>query len=142
MTVLVRKVSRSPFLSSNKVRRISDSSGEVQGTLKLASLTQRVSHPVWQYGLAVVSVALALGVTGLLEPTTTLRTPLFYIAIIGSAWFGGMGPGLLSVVLSTLAIGYYFAPTASVAGASMDGRPFILLFSLSGFLACWISVQR
>ena len=24
----------------------------------------------------------------------------------------------------------------------MDGRPFILLFSLSGLLACWISVQR
>src|SRR5262245_37535342 len=110
--------------------------------LKLASLTERVSHPVWQYGLAVVSVAVALSITGLLEPTTTLRTPLFYIAIIVSGWFGGMGPGLLSVVLSTLAIGYYFAPGHQTPISNPDSRPFFLLFLLSALIACWISVQR
>jgi PAS domain S-box-containing protein len=92
--------------------------------------------------LAVVSVAVALVITNSLEPYTTLRTPLFYIVIIGSAWFGGMGPGLLALGLSTLAVEYYFAPTASIPQLGMDGRPFILLFSLSGLLACWISVQR
>ena len=82
--------------------------------LKLDSLAQRVPRAVWQYGLAVVSVAVALGITNSLERYTTLRTPLFYIAIIISAWFGGMGPGLLTVVLSTLAVDYYFAPGADV----------------------------
>jgi Domain of unknown function (DUF4118) len=90
----------------------------------------------------VVSVAVALVITNSLEPYTTLRTPLFYIVIIGNAWFGGMGPGLLALGLSTLAVEYYFAPTASIPQLGMDGRPFILLFSLSGLLACWISVQR
>ena len=61
---------------------------------KLDFLAERVPPAVWQYALAVVSVAVALGVTDWLEPYTTLRTPLFYIAIISSAWFGGMGPGL------------------------------------------------
>jgi len=110
--------------------------------LKLAALAQRVSHPIWQYALAVASVAVALGITGVLEPRTTLRTPLFYIAIIISGWFGGMGPGLLSVVLSTLAIGYYFAPGQQPPVSNLDSRPFLLLFSLSGLIACWISVQR
>jgi two-component system sensor kinase FixL len=110
--------------------------------LKLAALAQRVSHPIWQYALAVASVAAALGITGVLEPRTTLRTPLFYIAIIISGWFGGMGPGLLSVVLSTLAIGYYFAPGQQPPVSNLDSRPFLLLFSLSGLIACWISVQR
>ena len=98
----------SPFLSSNILRRISDSSGE--GMPKLDFLAERVPPAVWQYALAVVSVAVALGITDWLEPYTTLRTPLFYIAIISSAWFGGMGPGLLALVLSTLAVDYYFAP--------------------------------
>ena len=130
----------SPFLSSNILRRISDSSGE--GMPKLDFLAERVPPAIWQYALAVVSVAVALGITDWLEPYTTLRTPLFYIAIISSAWFGGMGPGLLALALSTLAVEYYFAPPASVPELGTDGRPFILLFSLSGLLACWISVQR
>ena len=109
---------------------------------KLDSLAERVPPAIWQYALAVVSVAVALGITDWLEPYTTLRTPLFYIAIISSAWFGGMGPGLLAVALSTLAVEYYFAPTASVPELGMEGGPFILLFSLSGLVACWISVQR
>ena len=58
----------------------------------------------------MLSVAVALGITSLLERRTTLRTPLFYIAVIISAWFGRLGPGLLAVALSTLAVGYYFAP--------------------------------
>jgi two-component system sensor kinase FixL len=110
--------------------------------LKVDSLAKRVPPSVWQYALAVVSVAVALAITDALEPYTTLRTPLFYIAIIASAWFGGMGPGLLALALSTLAVEYYFVPTAFVPELGIDGGPFILLFSLSGLLACWISVQR
>jgi two-component system, LuxR family, sensor kinase FixL len=109
--------------------------------LKVESWAQRVFRTVWQYGLAVMSVAVALGITNSLERYTTLRTPLFYIAILISAWFGRMGPGLLAVALSTLVVSYYFAPGQTQA-LSVDSRPFILLFSLSALLACWISVQR
>lgn len=110
--------------------------------LKLDSVTQAVPRAVWQYGLAVMSVAVALGITSVLERYTTLRTPLFYIAIIVSAWFGRMGPGLLAVALSTLVLDYHFAPGGRTPALSTDSRPFILLFSLSALLACWITVQR
>jgi two-component system sensor kinase FixL len=115
---------------------------EAQGMLKLDSLAQRVPRAVWQYGLAVVSVAVALTITNSLEPYTTLRTPIFYIAIIISAWFGRVGPGLLAVALSTLLVGYYFAPGGQARPANVHDWPFILLFSLSAILACWITIQR
>ncbi len=110
--------------------------------LKLDSLAQRVPSAIWQYALAVVSVAVALLITSSLERYTTLRTPFFFLAIIVSAWFGRMGPGLLAVVLSTLAVDHYFSPGNPMPASTLDGRPFILLFSLSGLIACWISVQR
>ena len=110
--------------------------------LKVESWARRVSRVVWQYGFAVLSVAVALGITNSLERYTTLRTPIFYIAIIISAWFGGMGPGLLAVALSTLAVDYYFAPRGQTSVLSIDNWPFILLFLLSGLVACWITVQR
>ena len=49
--------------------------------LKAESWARRVSRVVWQYGLAVMSVAVALGISNSLERYTTLRTPLFYIFI-------------------------------------------------------------
>jgi two-component system sensor kinase FixL len=110
--------------------------------LKLDSLAQRVPRAVWQYGFALLSVTMALAITNSLERYTTLRTPLFYIAIIISAWFGGIGPGLLVVALSTLLVGYYFAPGNQTPVLSLDNRPFILIFALSALLACWVSVQR
>ena len=127
---------------TDPLRSIPEASDGGASVLKLDSLAQRVPHAVWQYGFALLSVAVALGITSLLERRTTLRTPLFYIAVIISAWFGRLGPGLLAVALSTLAVGYYFAPGSRMPAESIDSRPFIFLFLLSALVACWISVQR
>jgi PAS domain S-box-containing protein len=110
--------------------------------LKSDSLARRIPRVIGQYGIAVLSVAIALGITHSIERYTTLRTPLFYIAILVSAWFAGKWPGLLAVLLSTLVVDYYFAPGDETPALSADHRPFILLFSLSSLLAWWISVQR
>ena len=45
-----------------------------------------------------IAVAVALWLTISFQQYTDI-TPLFYAAIVVSAWFGGMGPGLLAVVL-------------------------------------------
>jgi PAS domain S-box-containing protein len=62
-----------------------------------------------QYGVAMLSVALALGTTlilgSLLRPTPA---SLFFIAVIVSTGYGGWRPGLLAAVLSTLAVTYFF----------------------------------
>ncbi|MGG6240389.1 hybrid sensor histidine kinase/response regulator [Nodosilinea sp. AN01ver1] len=80
--------------------------------------TQSTSQPtqLMRYAVALLSVALALGINLLfrsyLEPTPT---PLFFAAVMVSAWYGGLGPGLLATVLSTVAINYfYIAPLYSL----------------------------
>lgn len=64
---------------------------------------------VLHYGVALLSVALALGATLLLEPLLdSTTTPLFFAAVMVSAWYGGLGPGLVATALSTLFLNYFF----------------------------------
>jgi K+-sensing histidine kinase KdpD len=94
-----------------------------------------------RYGLAVVSVAVALVITRALEQYTDI-TPLFYAAIVISAWFGGMGPGLLAVVLSEVAIDYYFVKPYYTLGLGQKGISFLVVFGFLAMLTSWMSSQR
>ncbi|MHC5934485.1 PAS domain-containing protein [Nostoc sp.] len=61
------------------------------------------------YGIAIGSTAIALLLSLWLEPLISLTIgAFFYIAIIVSTWYGGFRPGIVTVVLSTLAIDYLF----------------------------------
>ncbi len=64
-----------------------------------------------KYGVAIGSTAIALLLSLWLEPLIS-RTigAFFYIAIVASTWYGGFRPGIVTVVLSTLAIDYYLIP--------------------------------
>lgn len=62
-----------------------------------------------QFGVAVLSVAVALGLTLLLVPWLyPTVTPLFFVAVMVSTWLGEWEAGLLATVLSTMAISYFF----------------------------------
>src|SRR5450755_4149861 len=58
------------------------------------------------YSFSVLLVALATGVTMLMRDYT-FRTPLFLPVILLATWYGGTGPGLLAVLLSTLSINFF-----------------------------------
>ena len=94
-----------------------------------------------RYGLAIVSVAVALVITRSLERYTDI-TPLFYAAIVFSAWFGGMGPGLVAVILSEVAIDYYFVPPLYTLGLGQKGVTFLVVFGFLAMLTSWMSSQR
>src|SRR5258706_1172383 len=66
---------------------------------------------VLSYGAAVLAVAFALIIARLLD-THLVSAPvaLFLCAIMFSAWYGGVRPGLLAMALSLLAFVYYFVP--------------------------------
>src|SRR3712207_2397600 len=68
------------------------------------------SSPLLRYGVAVIAIALVLGLKLLLDPLITEQSPflLFAAAVMVAAWFGGLGPGLLATALGTLAADYYF----------------------------------
>jgi signal transduction histidine kinase len=96
---------------------------------------------VWRFFLAVVTVAAALLITRSLEQYTDI-TPLFYAAIVVSAWFGGRGPGLLAVVLSGLAIDYYFVPPLYTFGLGSKSISFLVVFGLLAVVTSWMSTKR
>ena len=65
--------------------------------------------PVRRYGVAVASVALAL-LLSIWAPTPLLEkhhSALFFIAVIVSTLYGGLGPGLVAIALATAGIEYF-----------------------------------
>ena len=67
------------------------------------------------YGLAVVLSALALVLMLLLRPLMEHSIFFFFLAaVVISALYGGLGPGLVATVLSTMACDLYFLPPDGV----------------------------
>jgi PAS domain S-box-containing protein len=61
-------------------------------------------------------------------------TSLFICAILFSAWFGGLGPGLLAIILSCFAFDYYFlSPTHSLEIDSNE-LPRLIFFALASLV--------
>ena len=98
---------------------------------------------LFQYGISVLVFGLALLLTHLLWPLIEpSATTLFFAAIMIAAFYGGLGPGLLVSVLSTLAIDYYFvAPfrgfELSVANTVRAG-----VFMLVATMTSWLNASR
>ena len=100
-----------------------------------APLADRSSPPV-RYGVAAAAVAAALGLKLLLDPLIVQETPflLVFAAIMVSAWFGGLGPGLLATVLAALITDYFFLyPVRTFSVLSLEGLP-LGVFVLEGIL--------
>lgn len=103
----------------------------VAGCEKTRSVVQR-------YGLAVLSVASALG----LEIFLRGRIPgLFWIAIALTVWYAGVGPGILALVLSISALNYFTEPRYSFH-IIRDDIPYYATFILFALLIAWFSAVR
>lgn len=96
---------------------------------------------LWRYGLAVITVAAALLITKSFEQYID-NTPLFFAAIVVSAWFGGMGPGLLAVAIATVAIDYYFTPPLYTLGLGTKHISSLVVFGFLAVLTSWLSTKR
>jgi PAS domain S-box-containing protein len=95
----------------------------------------RPSLPV-RYGIAVGSVAVAFVFKLLIDPLIAQDTPFLLVfgAVMVSAWYGGLGPGLLASVLAALLTDYFFLyPRGSFSGASLEALP-LVTFVVEGVL--------
>ena len=96
-----------------------------------------------QYGVAAVSVAVALVVARLLDIyMVTAPVSLFLCAIITSGWFGGMRAAFLSVVLSVLAFDYYFVNPLHTLVPAANEVPRTTIFVLSAIFVGWLSAAQ
>jgi PAS domain S-box-containing protein len=100
--------------------------------------------PIQGYGLAVVSVAIALG-TGLLLQRYSFRgvePMLFLFAIALTVWFAGGGPALLAVALSSVVFNYFFTEPLYSLYISTSELPYYFAFTLFAILLTWFSTVR
>ncbi len=98
---------------------------------------------IWSYGIAVFSVGAAL-IVSRWPPLHLQEAPvsLFLCAVILSAWFGGVGPGLLATALSVLAFYYYFLPPIHSLGAKPGEIPRLVIFMVSALFVGSLSVAQ
>jgi len=93
--------------------------------------------------MATFLVLTALGLSLLLHPYLLDAFLLFFLAsvmIVG--WFAGTGPGLYSVVISTIAVTYYFIPPLHTFTVKLEEVPYFLSFSLSATCASLLASTR
>jgi C4-dicarboxylate-specific signal transduction histidine kinase len=98
---------------------------------------------IWSYWIAVLSVASALIISRL--PAVHLQdapVSLFLCAVLLSAWFGGIGPGLLATALSALAFNYYFLPPIHSLGPKPDEIPRLVIFTVSALFVGSLSAAE
>ncbi|MCU1268606.1 MAG: multi-sensor signal transduction histidine kinase [Acidobacteria bacterium] len=99
---------------------------------------------ILSYGAAVLSVAVALIIARLLDVhLVSAPVALFLCAIMFSAWYGGVRPGLLAVALSLLAFVYYFVPPIYSLSLPINEIPRVIIFLLSAlFVGSLSSAQK
>src|SRR5712691_3334902 len=111
---------------------------------KLTMPLRRVTSVVLRYGLAVVSVAIALGLALLaqLQAVHNLEFPLFLMAIAVTVWYAGAGPGVLAVVLSGLSFNYFFTQPLYTLYIEPSDRPYFIVFTFFACMIGWFSSRR
>jgi C4-dicarboxylate-specific signal transduction histidine kinase len=111
--------------------------------METTASTRQLSPTIFRSGLAVALVAAALALTFALQSVVSTAGYLFfYIAVVASAWFGGKWPGALAVVLSVLAVEYYFMAPVHSFGLNRESVPIFIEFSASALVVGWFSAWR
>jgi len=88
--------------------------------------SQRIPAVILRYGLAVFSIAIALGPALVLEhyKFRDVEFPLFLFAVALTAWYAGVGPAALSIVLASICFDYFFTePLYSLFFTFTELRP-------------------
>jgi PAS domain S-box-containing protein len=91
-----------------------------------------------RYGVAVLVVGVALGIKLLLAPVIPQEVPFLLLlgAVMVSAWYGGLGPGLLTMVLAGVATYYLLLRPQDLFA---PGAIPLLVFFVEGTLVCLIT---
>ncbi len=112
------------------------------GWIEALLLRTRRRGPVARYGIAVLAVAVTLGVRLALHPFLGQGAPFlaFVLAVLVASGFGGWGPGLLALGLAALAGDYFFLAPPRHFGLTGPHQLFLIgLFCGIGILICAVN---
>src|SRR6266850_533914 len=98
---------------------------------------------ILRYGIAVLSVAIAIGLDFfLLRQFEAILTP-FLFAVAATVWYAGTGPGVLAIVLSVLSLNYFFLrPTYSFSAISYADLVYLTFCIFCALAVGWVSAVR
>lgn len=98
--------------------------------------------PVLRYGLAVLSVSVAIGAARLIERLQLRNITLFLFAIAVATWYGGPGAAALALLLSCISFAYFFVEPSHTLFISRSDIPYFILFALFTWLVSRFSSVR
>jgi PAS domain S-box-containing protein len=110
-----------------------------------SNLPLRVGQsPVLRYGLAILSVSIALGFALLSENFgfRNVEVPLLLFAVAITAWYAGTGPTSLALVFSILLFDYFFAEPRYSFYVNLADLPYFFVFVTFAMLVAWFSSVR
>lgn len=115
-----------------------------QAVAELRPSSLKDLSPIQRYGLAIVSVALALGLAIPFQRYnfSEVEFPLFLFAIALTVWYAGPGPGILAVVLSSLSYDYFFTEPLHTLYVERSEIPQYVIFIVFAALLAWFSAVR
>src|SRR6201995_5848626 len=98
---------------------------------------------ILRYGIAVLSVAIAIGLDFLLlRYFEAILTP-FLLAVAATVWYAGTWPGVLAIALSVLSLNYFFLrPGFSFSPISSADLVYLTFCMFCGLTVGWISAVR
>src|SRR6266566_726148 len=98
---------------------------------------------ILRYGIAVLSVAIAIGlVFFVLRHFEAILTP-FLFAVAATVWYAGTGPGVLAIVLSVLSLNYFFLrPDFSFSPISYADLVYLTFCIFCALAVGWVSAVR
>ena len=102
---------------------------------------KRVSAWIVQFALKPTAIACCFVLVALLWTFPLQRLIaypfvfLFFAAVMGSAWFGGIIAGMIAVALSTIVVTYFFVPPIYSMSVAKESQTF-----LAAFFVCAIGI--
>jgi len=112
--------------------------------LKLPLLRRRYGvpparAPILRYGVAVLSIILALIPAFLLKDVVESRLLVFAVAVMVSAWYGGWKPGLTATSFALTVSAYFALAGKHSANAERSALIDLGLFVFVALLICWFN---
>lgn len=94
-------------------------------------MNSRAYRWLLHYGMAIGSTVVALLLTLLLEPfLSQVISPFFFVAITLTTWYGGLRPGIVAIILSTLAVHIFLVwPLGNLTNYSFGDLVRLVTFS-------------
>jgi signal transduction histidine kinase len=100
-------------------------------------------HPILRHvvaiGATVATIALLIPLRVLIEP---LPSPPFLLTVMVVAWLAGLGPAVVTVVLSALALDYWFIPPLGAIITTWHEIASVVSFAAVGIAVAWLTATR